>query len=154
MPEAQERPSPAALRILHFLADPDEAPSLAGDMEEEYADIRDRKGSIPAALWLWFQIVISLPSFVKYYLYWRHTMFANYLRTAWRNLKKHKGFSFINIAGLAVRTTLPPHPVLRRPIIKKYIVGVAMRDSSTDMHSAPMTAMAKGFNISAPDPMP
>jgi predicted permease len=29
-------------------------------------------------------------------------MFANYLRTAWRNLVKHKVFSFINIAGLAV----------------------------------------------------
>ena len=29
-------------------------------------------------------------------------MFANYLRTAWRNLIKHKLFSFINIAGLAV----------------------------------------------------
>ena len=102
MSEARERPTPAALRILTFLADPDEAPSLAGDVEEEYADIRDRKGSIPAALWLWFQIVISLPSFVKYYLYWRHTMFANYLRSAWRNLRKYKVFSFINIAGLAV----------------------------------------------------
>ncbi|MBN2409423.1 MAG: ABC transporter permease [Candidatus Aminicenantes bacterium] len=29
-------------------------------------------------------------------------MLANYLRTAWRNLKKYKLFSFINIAGLAV----------------------------------------------------
>jgi predicted permease len=102
MSEARERPSPAALRILRHLADPDEAPSLAGDVEEEYADIRERRGGIPAALWIWFQVVISLPSFVKSYLYWRHTMFANYLRTAWRNLVKHKVFSFINIAGLAV----------------------------------------------------
>ncbi len=102
MPDARERPSPAALRIFRFLADPDEAPDLAGDIEEEYADIRARRGRIPAALWLWFQVVISLPSFVKSYLYWRHTMFANYLRTAWRNLVKHKVFSVINIAGLAV----------------------------------------------------
>ena len=29
-------------------------------------------------------------------------MFANYLRTAWRNLKKHKVFSVINILGLAI----------------------------------------------------
>ena len=29
-------------------------------------------------------------------------LFASYLRTAWRNLIKHKVFSFINIAGLAV----------------------------------------------------
>jgi putative ABC transport system permease protein len=29
-------------------------------------------------------------------------MLANYLRTAWRNLKKYKLYSFINIAGLAI----------------------------------------------------
>ncbi len=102
MPEARERSSPAALRILRCLADPDEAPSLAGDVEEEYNDIRERRGRIPAGLWLWFQILISLPSFAKSCLYWRQTMFANYLRTAWRNLRKHKLFSVINIAGLAV----------------------------------------------------
>jgi len=102
MSEARERSSPAALRILRILADPDEAPSLAGDVAEEYADIRDRRGRVPAALWVWFQIAISLPSFVKSYLSWRQTMFANYLRTAWRNLVKHKLFSLLNIAGLAV----------------------------------------------------
>lgn len=105
MPDARDRPSPAALRVLRFLADPDEAPSLAGDVEEEYDDIRERRGRIPAALWIWFQIVISLPSFIKSYLYWRQAMFTNYLRTAWRNLKKHTVFSFINIAGLAIGMT-------------------------------------------------
>jgi predicted permease len=102
MSEARERRSPAALRVLRLLADPDDAPDLAGDIREEHADIRERRGRIPAALWLWFQVIISLPSFIKSYIYWRHTMFANYLRSAWRNLKKHKVFSFINIAGLAV----------------------------------------------------
>jgi putative ABC transport system permease protein len=102
MPEVRDRPSPAAFRILCLLAGPDEAPSLAGDIAEEYADIRDRRGRIPAALWLWFQALISLPAFVKSYLHWRQTMFANYLRTAWRNIKKHKVFSLINIVGLAV----------------------------------------------------
>jgi len=29
-------------------------------------------------------------------------MLKNYLKTAWRNLKRNKGYSFINIAGLAV----------------------------------------------------
>jgi len=29
-------------------------------------------------------------------------MFRNYLVTAWRNLKKNKTFSLINIAGLAI----------------------------------------------------
>jgi putative ABC transport system permease protein len=105
MSEARERPSPAALRVLRILGNPDEEPSLAGDFEEEYADIRVRKGRTLAGLWLWFQIIISLPAFFKSYLYWRQTMFANYLRTAWRNLIKHKLFSIINIAGLAVGMT-------------------------------------------------
>ena len=29
-------------------------------------------------------------------------MFKNYLKIAFRNIKKHKGYSFINIAGLAI----------------------------------------------------
>ena len=29
-------------------------------------------------------------------------MFINYLKIAFRNLKKNKGYSFINISGLAV----------------------------------------------------
>jgi putative ABC transport system permease protein len=33
-------------------------------------------------------------------------MFKNYLKTAWRNLMKHKTFSFINIAGLSIGITI------------------------------------------------
>ena len=33
-------------------------------------------------------------------------MFKNYLKTAWRNLIKHKTFSFINIAGLSIGITI------------------------------------------------
>ena len=96
------RSSPVALRFLRLLADPDDIPCLTGDVEEEYSDIRVRRGRAAAAIWIWFQIVISVPSFFKSYFYWRTTMLANYLRIAWRNLRKHMMFSFINIAGLAV----------------------------------------------------
>ena len=33
-------------------------------------------------------------------------MFKNYLKIAWRNIKRHKGYSFINITGLAVGMTV------------------------------------------------
>ena len=29
-------------------------------------------------------------------------MFTNYIRTAWRNIQRHKGYAFINISGLAI----------------------------------------------------
>ncbi len=29
-------------------------------------------------------------------------MLKNYLKTAWRAVRKHKGYSFINIAGLTI----------------------------------------------------
>jgi len=29
-------------------------------------------------------------------------MFKNYMKTAWRNITRHKGYSFINITGLAL----------------------------------------------------
>jgi len=29
-------------------------------------------------------------------------MLKNYLRVVWRNIKRHKGYSFINVAGLAL----------------------------------------------------
>jgi len=36
----------------------------------------------------------------------------------------------------------------------KYTVGVATRESNTEMKRAPITAMARGFSMSAPEPMP
>ena len=38
--------------------------------------------------------------------------------------------------------------------IRKYAVGVATNESSTEMQTAPMTAMASGRSMSAPEPMP
>jgi hypothetical protein len=32
-------------------------------------------------------------------------MFKNYLKIAWRNIARHKGYSFINIFGLAIGIT-------------------------------------------------
>ncbi len=93
---------PSPLRILRHIADPEGELVLAGDVEEEYADVRKRRGRLAAALWIWFQIVISLPSYLKGFFYWRKTMIANYARLAWRSLRKHKFFSLVNIGGLAV----------------------------------------------------
>ena len=48
------------------------------------------------------QVGRSVPELIKVSILWSCVMFRNYLKTAFRNLKKYKGYSFINIAGLAI----------------------------------------------------
>ncbi len=80
----------------------DDKYSALGDIEEEYIDIREDRGRLFAGFWYRFQVLISLPLVIKYYIYWSITMFKNYMKITIRNIKRQKGFSFINIAGLAV----------------------------------------------------
>lgn len=48
------------------------------------------------------QIFRAFPPFIKHKVYWSIQMFKNYTKIALRNIKRHKGYSFINIFGLAV----------------------------------------------------
>ena len=88
--------------LLHHLADPEDALSLIGDVEEDYKNRCSQKGEYRAKCWACHQILISLPHFFKSYIYWSITMIKNYMKIAFRVIKKHKGYSFINITGLAV----------------------------------------------------
>jgi putative ABC transport system permease protein len=55
-----------------------------------------------ALLWYWFQILSLFPDWIKNALYWSMAMLKSYLKLALRGIKRHKGYSFINIAGLAI----------------------------------------------------
>ena len=79
--------------------------SLRGDFNEEFESIAGSKGYLNAWFWYWFQLIKSLPSFIGDSIYWRSVMFKNNVKTAWRFIKRHKGYSFINIAGLAAGMT-------------------------------------------------
>ena len=92
----------AAIWLLRQLGNPEDALSLAGDVEEDYQDILSHRGKFRAKCWLWCQVFISFPPFLKSYFFWSFTMIKNYLKIAFRVIKKHKGYSFINITGLAV----------------------------------------------------
>jgi putative ABC transport system permease protein len=88
--------------ILKHSARYEENFALIGDFDEEYQEIARTKGPFFARIWFWRQCVRSLPVFIKDSVYWRFIMLANYLKIAFRSLKKHKGYSFINISGLAI----------------------------------------------------
>jgi predicted permease len=82
-------------------------PRRDGDPVQEifsrlYQGILESRGRMRADFWLWSEILISLPGFVHFSLYWRLTMLRNYWLMAWRNIRKRKGHSLINTFGLSL----------------------------------------------------
>jgi len=76
--------------------------SILSDFAEIFEERAGQNGRLSARRWYWVQVVRSIPMFILDNFYWRAVMLRNYLTVALRILKKHKVYSFINIAGLAV----------------------------------------------------
>jgi putative ABC transport system permease protein len=95
-------PPHLAEKILGRMRKNGEEFSFLGDMNEEYSRRRNKRGGREALFWYWGQILINLPAFIKDSIYWSFQMFKNYLVITLRNIKRNKGFTFINITGLAV----------------------------------------------------
>lgn len=75
---------------------------MIDDLEMEYQDRAHHQGRAYAAIWYAFHVLRALPELLFLGIHWRMTMFYNYLKTAFRNLKHYKVYSFINIVGLSV----------------------------------------------------
>jgi putative ABC transport system permease protein len=92
----------SAMWILRVIARRDDYGCVSGDFEEIYWSIVRHKSVWLARLWLVIELLNSIPRLAKTSLYWSVVMFANYMKTAFRNMRRHKGFAFINISGLAL----------------------------------------------------
>ncbi|MFC1725105.1 ABC transporter permease [candidate division KSB1 bacterium] len=79
--------------------------ALKDALVEEYREIREKHGTAKAFFWYWFQTFEILFQYFKVTIYWSFTMFKNYLKVAFRNFRRQKSFSAINILGLAVGIT-------------------------------------------------
>lgn len=88
--------------ILKWILFREEFNEKSGDLEEVYYYLCDDIGIFKTKLWYWWQIVVAIPVFISNTIYWSSAMLKNYVKIAFRNLRKHKGYSFINIAGLAI----------------------------------------------------
>jgi putative ABC transport system permease protein len=102
MRRKKSHPPKIAGWIIKHTADYEENFAIRGDFDEEFYEIVRAKGALFARLWFWRQCLRSLPVFIKDMIYWRFVMLKNYLKIAFRSLKKHKVYSIINISGLAI----------------------------------------------------
>jgi len=100
----QKDPNPPQFpeRIIGSLAWDEDRYSILEDLREEYGYIHKTRGARRADLWYWGHMIRSFFPLLKFALYWRFVMLGNYLKVAFRNFRKHKSYSFINISGLAI----------------------------------------------------
>jgi putative ABC transport system permease protein len=102
MKGTRSAPPPAAAWILSRLARKEDRPSILNDFSEIHEELAATRGPGRARRWYWSQVLRSLPSFVLNNSCWSLIMFKNYAKVALRNIRRHWGYSLINIAGLAV----------------------------------------------------
>jgi putative ABC transport system permease protein len=96
------RPQRLAARLLSLLIDPMIRDQAMGDLEERFRAEAGEHGLLWARAWYGIQIWPVLKSFIGNNVLWGSAMFKNYLKTTWRTIRRQKGYSVINIAGLAL----------------------------------------------------
>lgn len=88
--------------LLRIFLTHQEFDSLIGCYERDYLNIQRSQGSRAAHRWLRWQVRCALPAFFRMLLLGEISMITSYIKTTFRNLKRHKIYSFINISGLAM----------------------------------------------------
>jgi len=88
--------------ILEQMLDTNVRYAAMGDFEERYYCMARKRGGLRARLFYWSQIFVLMPSFFRHLIFWSLEMIKNYFKVAFRIIKRHKGFSLINIMGLAI----------------------------------------------------
>ncbi|CAA9313917.1 MAG: Acidobacterial duplicated orphan permease (function unknown) [uncultured Cytophagales bacterium] len=110
-PKAHPTPSPPrwARRLLSWWGDPATLEEVQGDMLELYAHWEQTLGTRKARRRYSLTVLGLLRPFAKRNPYPTNpnpflpfAMLSNYLLVAWRNLRRYKGYSLINIGGLSV----------------------------------------------------
>jgi putative ABC transport system permease protein len=95
-------PPALAEKIVRRMNDRGEGYAFLGDMNEEYLSLARKRGEKKARAWYWGQVLRGFPVFLKDSVCWSSQMLKNYLLVTWRNVKRQKGYSFLNIFGLAL----------------------------------------------------
>jgi putative ABC transport system permease protein len=91
-----------ALWLLRHVLPKDDYVYLNDNFADMYACRAQSEGRFKSGVWIWGEIIKSLPGFLQASLYWRIAMFKNYFIVTLRNIRKHKLHSVINIVGLSI----------------------------------------------------
>ncbi|MFC1564570.1 ABC transporter permease [candidate division KSB1 bacterium] len=76
--------------------------ALNEGIKEEYDERSRAYGKFSVLLWLWSQILAVIIQYFIFSLYRGTIMFKNYLKTGYRNFKRQKLVSAINVTGLSL----------------------------------------------------
>ena len=80
--------------------------SFRGDIGEEYTERANMEGVFSARKWYLGQVVHAVPAYIKFTILWSLTMFKNYMKIAFRNLRRQKFYTLVNISGLCIGIAL------------------------------------------------
>lgn len=98
----KKNPSRLALWLYKIASDEETGENAVGDLTEEYNLNVKTRGHFFAWFVCWRQVIVALLSNLIYSINWSFVMLKNYLKVAVRNIKRQKGYSFINIFGLSI----------------------------------------------------
>lgn len=88
--------------ILGLLFAHDKRETIRSEFVEAFVLIAEESGDLRAKIWYVTQVFKILFGKLVNKLYWSGPMIRNYFKIAFRNVLRHKGYSIINISGLAL----------------------------------------------------
>jgi putative ABC transport system permease protein len=101
MPTRHFSPPPLDERLAARALDEEERSVRLGDLEERFQYLVQERGERRARVWYRWQVMLLVVLAVMNRFFWSCIMFRNNLIVAWRNIKRSKAYSVLNILGLA-----------------------------------------------------
>ncbi|MEM8969488.1 MAG: permease prefix domain 2-containing transporter, partial [Bacteroidota bacterium] len=122
------------LRFFRWFCHPDLHPFIEGDLLELYEERVSERGRKQAKIRFALDVLLLFrPSIIRPFQQpqsLNHTaMFRHYFKIGWRNILKHKAFSFINVFGLAVAMSVSMLIILMLADQKSYDQFHAEKDN-------------------------
>jgi putative ABC transport system permease protein len=89
-------------KVLSSFTDEETLSSIMDDLSYRYDSLKEEKGTPAAVSRHCALFLILLFPFLLQSIFGGFAMLKNYLKIAFRNLKRHKAYSFVNIVGLSI----------------------------------------------------